>query len=222
MGIGENLSSCLGGIGGRASLMAVSKTHPWEAVMEAYAAGQRLFGENRVQEAMAKFPVPDERPEGMELCLIGHLQGNKAKKAVSFFDRIDSVDSAKLIELIGKEASLVGKRQRILLELNTSGEESKTGFSSAEELIEAARLCRGMDSVALEGLMTVGPLGGGREANISAFTRLREVYGQLNAEGFGLSVLSMGMSGDWEDAIACGSNLVRIGTAIFGARDYAN
>ncbi len=200
-----------------AALVAVSKTHPYSAVLEAYDEGARIFGENRVQEAEGKFPKPEERPEGMKLYLIGQLQRNKAKKAVAFFDRIESVDSMALIEKIEKEAALIDKRIEILLEVNSSGEEQKSGFRTREETLEAAAFIRSScPHIVLKGIMTVGPLGFDREKNAKAFSYAESVFNEISSED--ADVLSMGMSGDWREAIEAGSTEIRIGTAIFGAR----
>lgn len=208
------------GRNGQVELMAVSKTHPYEAVLEAYREGQRLFGENRVQEIEAKFPPLSERPEGMKLCLIGHLQKNKVKKAVGLVDRIDSVDSRELLFLIEKEAAKLDLTLPILFEVNSSGEEQKSGFRTKEELFEAVKALKDCPHVVLQGLMTVGPLGGDEEKNRAAFRYTKTLFDELNSKGYGLTVLSMGMSGDYETAIEEGSTEVRIGTAIFGERSY--
>lgn len=197
------------------TLVAVSKTKPIEAIMEAYDEGARVFGENRVQEVVAKFS--SSRPEDMKVYLIGQLQSNKVKKAVALVDRIESVDSISLLEKIDREAGLIGKKIEILLEYNSSGEEQKSGFRTREEVMEAARLASTMGNVILKGLMTVGPLGGDDGKNRRAFGDTRELFDQMAAI-FGVTVLSMGMSGDWKSAIECGSTEVRIGTAIFGGR----
>ena len=199
--------------------LAVSKTHPYEAVMEAYGQGARLFGENRVQEAEAKFPEPAQRPEGMRLCLIGHLQRNKAKRALEVFDRIDSVDSIALMDELEKRLAQLGRSFPILFELRSSGEEQKTGFADEDALMEAVGHLEACPHLILCGLMTVGPLDGGGEGTRKAFRRTKALYDRLVAQGLELSVLSMGMSGDWTLAIEEGSSEVRIGTAIFGARN---
>ena len=123
--------------GGKAVLVAVSKFHPYEAVLEAYAEGARIFGENRVQEIEAKFPLPEERPDGMEVYLIGQLQRNKVRKAVALVSRIESVDSMPLIQKIEDESARIEKTIDVLLELNSSGEEQKAGFRTEEEALAA-------------------------------------------------------------------------------------
>ncbi len=196
-------------------LLAVSKTKPYEDIMEAYREGARLFGENRVQEMVNKFRFP--RPEGMKVYLIGQLQRNKVKKAVEFADRIESVDSIPLLEKIDHEAGLRGKKMEILFEVNSSGEEQKSGFRTKEELFEAVRKAGTLSNINLTGLMTVGPLGGDREKNEKAFRYTKELFDEINLF-HPLTVLSMGMSADWREAVECGSTEVRIGSAIFGAR----
>ena len=196
-------------------LLAVSKTKPFEDIMEAYSDGARLFGENRVQEIEKKFTFP--RPEGMKVFLIGQLQRNKVKKAVEYADRIESVDSIPLLEKIDREAGLIGKRMEILFEVNSSGEEQKSGFRSKEELLEAVRRAETLRNINLTGLMTVGPLGGEREKNVKAFRYMKELFDEINLF-HPLTVLSMGMSADWMEAVECGSTEVRIGSAIFGER----
>ena len=202
-------------------LMAVSKTHPYSAILECYELGQRLFGENRVQEVEEKFPKKEERPQDMYLALIGHLQSNKVKKAVALVDRIDSVDSIKLLLLINKECEKLNKVIDILFEVNSSGEEQKSGFTSKEELFEAVKLLKDLKFVHLRGIMTVGPLGDDREKNIKAFKYTKKIFDEIKSSYISdIDILSMGMSSDYKEAIECGSNLVRIGTAIFGQRDY--
>ena len=198
-------------------LVAVSKNHTYDSVMEAYEEGARVFGENRVQEAMHKFA---DKKSDMKIYLIGQLQSNKVRKAVAFFDRIESVDSIALLEKINKEAERLGKIQDILFEFNSSEEENKSGFRTESEVAEAFALSSSLKNVRALGIMTVGPLGGDREKNRKAFLRTRALFDEMRDE-YPISVLSMGMSGDFEEAIECGSTEVRIGTAIFGERDYS-
>ncbi len=197
------------------TLLCVSKTKPYEDILSAYNDGARLFGENRVQEIEAKFPLV--RPEGMKVFLIGQLQRNKVKKAVKLVDRIESVDSIPLLEKINSECGAIGKTMDILFEVNSSGEAQKSGFRTHCELFSALALLPDMKNVRLLGLMTVGPLGGDREKNREAFLYTKSLFDEIKRT-MELSVLSMGMSGDWMDAIECGSTEVRIGSAVFGAR----
>jgi len=206
-------------------LLAVSKFHPIEAVKAAWEAGIRSFGESRVQEAEGKFPPFASAHPGLHLDMIGHLQSNKAKKAVDLFDRIESVDSGSLLLELDERARKAALRREVLLELHT-GEESKEGFSSADELYSALELLLSRPDRALEirGLMTMAPNTQDEAAVRASFYSLRSAFegassrfGLKRAHG-GFCVLSMGMSGDYELAVEEGSTLLRIGTAIFGER----
>ena len=208
---------------GSARLMAVSKTRTIEEIMAVYDSGCRLFGENHVQEIVAKFPT---KPSDLELHMIGHLQSNKVNKVVPLVDMIESVDSLTLLNKINGAAERAGKVMDVLLEMNTSKEEAKSGFLSKEELfgcIEASAL---MKNVRIRGLMTVGPVDCDPamkdaltdEAFRSLAALREECRTRFPDVDFG--ILSMGMSGDYMIGVANGSTEVRIGTAIFGARDY--
>ena len=199
------------------TLIAVTKTVAPELVQEALAAGVNDIGENKVQEALAK---STNLGSGFNWHLIGHLQTNKVKAAVQLFALIHSVDSLKLIEAIDQEAGRIGKKQRILVEINISGEESKYGCTPADalNLIKSASL---KNNVQVEGLMTMAPFTDDVSRIQSAFRGLREL--KDNIAGYHLSNvemkhLSMGMSHDFKIAIAEGATLLRIGTAIFGHR----
>jgi len=206
---------------GNARLMAVSKTRTVEEIDAVYNCGVRLFGENHVQEIVQKFT--SYRPAGLELHMIGHLQSNKVSKVVPLVDMIESVDSIKLLQKIDSEALKCRKTMDVLLEYNTSGEESKSGFGSKEDLFDCIEAAFEMNNVRLRGLMTVGPLEH-PENTQDAFRFLKNLfdecrirYGEKLAD---FDTLSMGMSSDWELAVKEGSNLVRIGTSIFGERHY--
>jgi len=207
------------------TLMAVSKTFPAEAIHEAYAAGLRVFGENRVQEFGEKSAkvrgLPDAR-----FHLIGHLQSNKANKAAELFHAVDSVDSLKLAERLNAAASALGKRLAVLLEVNVGGEAAKSGLApdsaEMEGLLQAApRLAQ----LEIHGLMTVPPFTENPEDARPYFRQLRELRDRLRTKNFPsvqLSELSMGMSHDFAVAIEEGSTCVRVGTAIFGVRSKPN
>ena len=198
-----------------ARLVAVSKTFPPEDVAAAYRAGQRAFAENRIQELEAKAPV---LPADIEWHLIGHLQSNKAAKAVELAAYIHAVDSAKLLERLDRLAGELGKRPKILLEVNVSGEESKFGVKPAE-LPALARLAATAKHLDFVGLMTMAPFGADAAMLAAVFGGLRELRGQLQAAlGVALPELSMGMSSDFRAAIAQGATMVRVGSAIFGGR----
>ena len=198
-------------------LLPVSKTKSYDAIMSVYSEGARVFGENRVQEVERKFPAPGERPEGMKVYLIGQLQRNKVKKAVSLFDRIESVDSIALLEAIDMRSAELNKTMDVLLEYNSSREDAKSGFRNEEDLVSALSRSLEMKNVRVLGLMTVGPLTDDEDEIRKAFRRTRELFDRCR-EISSLTVLSMGMSADYEIAISEGSTEVRIGSAIFGER----
>lgn len=201
------------------TLLAVTKFHAVEAVYAAYEAGIRCFGENRVQEAEAKFVEGSETMHGSSLHLLGHLQGNKVKKAVALFDCIQSIDSEAILLDVAKRADAMGKRIDILFELHT-GEESKSGFKDEASLLHAITMASKIGSLRPRGLMTMAPYTNDIEtvrhsfkACSAAFLRARS---ELSLDCF--DILSMGMSNDFEIAIEEGSTMIRVGTAIFGER----
>lgn len=201
-------------------LMAVSKTHPAEAICEALEAGLMLFGENRVQEFEAK---REKIPEAAEVHLIGHLQSNKTGRAAAIFSAIDSVDSLRLLERLGDAAVRAGKQLPVLLEIKLSGEKAKTGFDpSSPELQQTLERAQNLANIHVDGLMTIPPFDGNPDSARACFRRLRELRDDLSCcyPRLNLRELSMGMSGDFETAIEEGSTLIRIGTALFGAREY--
>ncbi len=204
---------------GTVALMAVTKTRILPEIIEAWQAGIRLFGENRVQEAALKIGEwPTERPA--EWRLIGNLQRNKARKALDLFSRVDSVDRLELAVDLQRILSERDSKVEVLLEVNTSGEASKHGVSPerTEKLLEGILLhC---PRVTIRGLMTVGPLGADAREAAAAFSLLRELRDGLSERlGFELPELSMGMSEDFEMAIEQGSTCVRLGRALFGPRE---
>ncbi len=202
------------------SLVAVSKFHPVEAVIEALEAGQTLFGENRVQEAFAKFSELTSRGYEYNLHIIGTLQRNKVRDAVKIASCIESVDRIVLLDEIEKQCSKIDKNIDVLLEVHT-GEESKAGFTDKAELEQTVALCAGKHypHITLRGFMTMAPNTDDEEKIRTSFRTVRNLRDSF-AEKYSLSlpVLSMGMSGDFPLAIAEGATIVRIGTAIFGAR----
>jgi len=196
-------------------LVAVSKTHPVDAVTAAAAAGQIDFGESRVQEARDKIPAA---PAGLTWHFIGHLQKNKVRQALPLFSFFHSIDSTALAAAINRIAGENGQTVEGLLEINVSGEASKHGFSPEQVRAEFAALAK-LPHLRLRGLMTMAPYSDNPEEARPFFRTLRELRDELQAaHGHPLPELSMGMSGDYEPAIAEGSTLVRIGTSIFGAR----
>jgi pyridoxal phosphate enzyme (YggS family) len=204
---------------GDVALMAVSKVHPAEAMLEAYAAGQRLFGENRVQEMQSKFAVVSGLP-GIELHLIGPLQSNKTAKAAEIFDAVDTLDSLKTAERLNTAAAALGKVLPVLIEVKLSHEESKHGLAPGAlgELLESLVP---LTHIAARGLMTVPPWSEDAEMARPYFRELRRLRDEHVVRFPQLTQLSMGMSGDFCVAIEEGSTTVRIGTAIFGKRIFA-
>mgnify|MGYP001423463920 CR=1 FL=1 len=191
------------------TLVAISKTFGADAIEPVIAAGQRIFGENRVQEAKAKWPPLTARHGGLELHLVGSLQSNKAKDAVALFDAIHSVDRASLAEALAKEIARQKRRPLLFVEINTGAEPQKAGVKpqDADDFLAA---CRDRYGLAISGLMCIPPMD---EAPAPHFALTAKI-----ARRNGLKLLSMGMSADFPAAIAFGATHVRVGTAIFGSR----
>jgi pyridoxal phosphate enzyme (YggS family) len=194
------------------TLVAVSKTFGAEAIEPVIVAGQRVFGENRVQEAKAKWPALRERHSGIELHLIGPLQSNKAKEAVALFDAIHSLDRPSLAEALAKETQRQGRQPRLFVEVNTGAEPQKAGVLP-EAVDDFLKRCRDTWDLRVDGLMCIPPF---EEAPAPHFALTAKI-----AKRNGLSLLSMGMSADFATAIAFGATHVRVGTAIFGGRPKA-
>ena len=196
-------------------LVAVSKTHPAQAVEAVAGADQRIFGESRVQEARDKIPAC---PTGLEWHFIGHLQKNKVRQALPLFSFFHSIDSPALAQAMDRVAGEMGKPVEGLLEVNISGEETKHGFTPDELRKEFAALTK-LPHLRIRGLMTMAPYSENPEDARPVFRALRELRDELQStHGYPLPELSMGMSGDFEPAIAEGATLVRIGSSIFGDR----
>jgi hypothetical protein len=198
------------------TLMAVSKVHPVEAILEAYAAGQRLFGENRVQEFQEKSPHLKELT-GAKFHLIGPLQSNKTAKAAELFDAIDAVDSLKIAQRLNTTAAALGKKLPVLIEVKLSHEESKHGLSP-DELPSLLSAMNDLESIETVGLMTVPPWSEDAEPARPYFRELRRLRDESAVRFPGVTQLSMGMSNDFTVAIEEGSTCVRVGTALFGRR----
>lgn len=198
-------------------LIAVTKSVGMGQISEAIEAGVRFFGENRVQEAAGKIEALRAVPEKIEWHMIGHLQKNKAKYAVKLFDLIHSVDSAGLADELQKQAEKAGKSQRILIEVKLSHEGTKHGVTRGG-IADLLKAVSGMKNLNLLGLMTIPPFFEDPEKARPYFRELRELRDRLEAQGFHLPELSMGMSNDFETAIEEGATMVRVGTAIFGER----
>ena len=229
MSIAENIASIrsridaaareTGRTGADITLVGASKMNDATACRQAIAAGIDVLGENRVQEMTAK--LSDNAYEGAPLHFIGHLQRNKVRQVVGKAALIQSVGSEALLLEIEKEAAKQDLVQDILLEVNIGGEEAKSGFSP-EELSAAAETAAQLAHVRVRGLMTIPPADATREENMVYFRKVQALYVDINAKVYDnkMEYLSMGMSGDFEDAIRAGSNMVRVGTAIFGQRYY--
>lgn len=198
-------------------LVAVSKTHPVEAVLTVYDLGQRVFGENKVQELCEKQPL---LPKDIEWHLIGHLQTNKVKYIAPFIDTIQSVDSSKLLEEIDKQAAKNQRKIKILLQVKIAEEESKFGLEihEAKELFQEW-LNGKFPHIEINGLMGMATFTDDKNQVKKEFTLLKQIFDKLSLQK-PLKLLSMGMSDDYPVAISCGANSVRIGSAIFGHRQY--
>ncbi len=201
----------------RISIIAVTKTFPEDVIQDAIDRGMRVFGENKVQEARRK--IPNLKGE-FRFHMIGHLQSNKARDAVSLFDIIHSIDKIGTAEKVSEEAGKRGKRQKILIQVNISGEETKSG-TEADECRQLAERIVALPNMELLGLMTMAPLTDDINVVRSVFRGARLLLGDLNESlNLNLQELSMGMSSDYRIAVEEGATMVRIGSAIFGERDY--
>ncbi len=200
--------------------VAITKTHPASIIVETREAGLETIGENRIQEVENKFSEIVEILPAITKRLVGHLQSNKINKALNLFDTIDSVDSLKLASKIGSKAVSIGRTIPILLEVNTSGEDAKFGFSPLN--IDEMLGCFEIPGIELQGLMTIGPLTPDTKRIRNAFIGLRELHNsiknQLSTDIDHFIELSMGMSGDFEIAVEEGATMVRLGTVLFGQR----
>lgn len=205
---------------GEVALCAATKMNDAQAVRRAIAAGVRICGENRVQELTAK--LADNAYAGAQVHFIGHLQTNKVKQVVGKVDLIQSVDSEHLLAAISREAQKQGLCQDILLEVNIGEETAKSGFA-AEDILPLVDRIDSFSNIRLRGLMAIPPISRNPGDNLKFFLKMRQIYVDIRAkknDNVSVDCLSMGMSGDFADAVAAGSTMVRIGTAIFGARDY--
>ena len=222
MSVNTNLSALLKEVPPPCKLIAVSKTHSPEKIMEAHDAGHRIFGENKVQELVPKY---EALPKDIEWHLIGHLQTNKVKYVVPFVSLIHAVDSLKLIEEINKQGSKIKRVVPCLLQIHIATEETKFGFSEneVEEMIRAP-MWGNFPYITITGLMGMATFTDNMAQVRLEFRKLRDFFEKLKASNlpsqFQLSELSMGMSSDYKIAVEEGSTMVRIGTAIFGQRNY--
>lgn len=203
------------------TLIAVSKTKPVEILQEAYDAGARVFGENKVQEITAKYP---ELPSDIRWHMIGHLQRNKIKYIIDKVELIHSVDSLRLAQAINNEAAKHNLVMPVLLEINVAEEESKFGLKM-DEVLPLLEEIASMNHIRVEGLMTIAPFVDNPEENRQFFRSLKKLSVDIekkNINNVNMHVLSMGMTGDYEVAVEEGATMVRVGTGIFGARNYGS
>lgn len=218
----DNLKHIAGELPSGVTLIAVSKTKPVEMIEEAYAAGQRVFGENKVQEMVDKY---EQLPKDINWHMIGHLQTNKVKYIAPFVALIHGVESLKLLETINKEANKVGRVIPCLLQFHIAQEETKFGLTleEAREIL-GSEAYRGMQNVRIAGVMGMATNTDNEEQIRTEFRHLKEIFDTLKREYFpgnaDFKELSMGMSGDYPIAVQEGSTMVRVGSAIFGARQY--
>ena len=229
MGLRENIEAVRAGLDAAAiaagrdpssiTLLAATKTQTSDTIREAIAAGITVCGENRVQELTAH--LAGSAYEGADIHFIGHLQTNKVKYVVGKVSLIHSVSSEKLLRAIGAQADKLGIVQDILLEINLAGEESKSGFAP-EQALDAARTAANLQGVRLRGLMCIPPASGDKEENFQHFETLHQlavdIRQKMEDNKLNMDVLSMGMSGDYQEAVAAGSTCIRVGSALFGPR----
>ncbi|MBV6641504.1 MAG: YggS family pyridoxal phosphate-dependent enzyme [Cyclobacteriaceae bacterium] len=203
-------------------LVAISKTKPSSDILEAYEAGQRLFGENKVQELTSKY---EELPKDIEWHMVGHLQRNKVKYMAPFVNLIHSIDSLKLLKEVNKQAEKANRTINCLLQVHIAEESTKFGFDLAEipDLIQSDEL-KSFDHIQVVGLMGMATFTEDETQIKREFTSLRKLFDQLKSQSLPdnvkMSELSMGMSGDYPLALECGSTMIRVGSSIFGERNY--
>ncbi|MEK9608391.1 MAG: YggS family pyridoxal phosphate-dependent enzyme [Flavobacteriaceae bacterium] len=216
MSIGENTIALRKEIPEQLTLVAVSKTKSNEEIMEAYQSGQRVFGENKIQEMSAKY---EALPKDIQWHMIGHVQSNKVKYMAPFVDLIHGVDRSKLLREIDKQALKNNRIIDCLLQIHIAQESTKFGFSESE-VTEALDLAGTLNNVRVVGLMGMATFTENTQQITEEFKGLKRLFDQLKQQQPQFSVLSMGMSGDYPLAIAQGSNMIRVGSKIFGVRNY--
>ena len=218
MSISENLSTVKSSLPNEVTLVAVSKTKPNEAILEAYSEGQRIFGENKVQEMVQKW---ESLPKDINWHMIGHLQRNKVKYMAEFVDLIHGVDSLRLLREINKQAEKHNRKIACLLQIHIAEEDTKFGLNKEElnDLVQSGDF-KSMHNVEIKGLMGMATFTKNEEQVRKEFKFLKSCFDDLCKKLPQISILSMGMSGDYQLAIDEGSTMVRIGSSIFGARNY--
>lgn len=222
MSIAQNIERITAQLPQGVKLVAVSKFHPIERLQEAYAAGQRIFGENRAQELAAKAP---QMPSDVEWHFIGHLQKNKVRMIMPWASTIQSIDSTELLQLVNKEAARIDRHVNVLLQLHVAKEQTKSGFT-VEEVLKAASegAFSNLSNVTITGMMAMATFTSDIEQVASEFEQVHDTFVKLRDNYFAgderFKEISMGMSNDWPIAVQHGATLVRIGTDIFGQREY--
>ena len=222
MSIAQNIERITAQLPQGVKLVAVSKFHPIERLQEAYAAGQRIFGENRAQELAAKAP---QMPSDVEWHFIGHLQKNKVRMIMPWASTIQSIDSTELLQLVNKEAARIDRHVNVLLQLHVAKEQTKSGFT-IEEVLKAASegAFSNLSNVTITGMMAMATFTSDMEQVASEFEQVHDTFVKLRDNYFAgderFKEISMGMSNDWPIALQHGATLVRIGTDIFGQREY--
>ena len=222
MSIAQNIERITAQLPQGVKLVAVSKFHPIERLQEAYAAGQRIFGENRAQELAAKAP---QMPSDVEWHFIGHLQKDKVRMIMPWASTIQSIDSTELLQLVNKEAARIDRHVNVLLQLHVAKEQTKSGFT-VEEVLKAASegAFSNLSNVTITGMMAMATFTSDMEQVASEFEQVHDTFVKLRDNYFAgderFKEISMGMSNDWPIAVQHGATLVRIGTDIFGQREY--
>ncbi|MCK0180013.1 YggS family pyridoxal phosphate-dependent enzyme [Flavobacteriaceae bacterium S0862] len=220
MSISTNLNNIKSQLPEHVTLVAVSKTKPVSDLMEAYTAGQRIFGENKIQEMVEKH---EQMPKDVEWHMIGHVQRNKVKYMASFVALIHGVDNLKLLKEINKQAQKHNRIINCLLQIKIASEDSKFGMTAqaAQDIFNSDDFT-GLKNIKVVGVMGMATFTDNETQLKKEFKSLKTAFDTFNTQNSGLRIISMGMSGDYKLAIECGSNMIRVGSSIFGARNYSN
>jgi pyridoxal phosphate enzyme (YggS family) len=216
MDIKDKTKALIDSLPSHVTLVAVSKTKSVEEISQAYEAGQRVFGENKIQEMTSKW---EELPKDIAWHMIGHVQSNKVKYMAHFVDLIHGVDSFKLLKEIQKQAIKHDRTIRCLIQIRIAEEETKFGLPE-EELEALLKAAEDLPNVQIVGLMGMATFTDNQDQITSEFNKLKDLYDKVNSASANMNTLSMGMSGDYSIAIECGSNMIRVGSKIFGERNY--
>jgi pyridoxal phosphate enzyme (YggS family) len=216
MDIKDKTKALIDSLPSHVTLVAVSKTKSVEEISQAYEAGQRVFGENKIQEMASKW---EELPKDIAWHMIGHVQSNKVKYMAHFVDLIHGVDSFKLLKEIQKQAIKHDRTIRCLIQIRIAEEETKFGLPE-EELEALLKAAEDLPNVQIAGLMGMATFTDNQDQITSEFNKLKDLYDKVNSASANMNTLSMGMSGDYSIAIECGSNMIRVGSKIFGERNY--